>query len=148
MDTNTRNILNDVNSAISRTRGFYFQAAKRMNINYNELVILYLLHETGCCTQKQIRESYAQPKQTVNNIISDLLKNGYITATVDENDKREKKIELTDSGRKYAGQYIIPLLEIEQNIVAKMGQEKLQELIDAANLYGSILQSEMDERLK
>lgn len=148
MDKNTRNILNDVNSAISRTRGFYFNAAKRMNINYNELVILYLLHETSCCTQKKIRECYAQPKQTINNIISDLLRNGYITATVDENDKREKKIELTDSGMKYAEQYITPLLEIEQNIVAKMGQEKLQELIDAANLYGSILQSEMDKILK
>lgn len=148
MDKNTRNILNDVNSAISRTRGFYFNASKRMNINYNELLILYLPHETNACTQKQIREDYALPKQTVNNIISNLLKNGYITATVDEHDKREKKIELTNSGVKYAEQYLTPLLEIEQNIVAKMGQKKLQELIDAANLYGNILQSEMDKILK
>lgn len=148
MDKNTRNILNDVNSAISRTRGFYFQAAKRMNINYNELLILYLLYETEDCTQKQIREGYALPKQTVNNIISDLLKNGYITAAVDENDKREKHLSLTESGIKYAEHYLIPLLEIEQNIVEKMGYEKLQELIDAANLYGSILQMEMEERLR
>lgn len=148
MDKNVRNILNDVNSAISRTRGFYFAAAKRMNINYNELLILYLLHETDACTQKQIREDYALPKQTVNNIVSDLLKKEYITATTDEKDKREKKIELTESGIKYAEQYLIPLLEIEQSIVAKMGNEKLQELIDAANLYGSILQMELEKRLQ
>lgn len=148
MDKNVQNILNDVNSAISRTRGFYFTAAKRMNINYNELLILYLLHETDACTQKQIREDYALPKQTVNNIVSDLLKKKYITATADEKDKREKKIELTESGIKYAEQYLIPLLEIEQNIVAKMGNEKLQELIDAANLYGSILQMELEKRLQ
>lgn len=148
MDKKARNILNDVNSAISRTRGFYFTAAKRMHINYNELLILYLLHETSACTQKQIREDYALPKQTVNNIISDLLKKGYITAVVDDNDKREKKIELTDSGVKYAERYLTPLLEIEQNIVARMGEKKLQELIDAAKLYGSILKMEMDERLQ
>lgn len=140
MDNKTRNILNDVNSALSRTRGIYFAFARKIGLNYNELLILYLLYETTACTQKQICEDYALPKQTVNNIITELLKKGYITATPDENDKRGKVLQLTDTGKRYSEQYLIPLLEIEQTVVSKMGAEKLQDFIDAANLYGTILQ--------
>lgn len=63
-----------VNIALSGTLDLYRIWAKKHQLNYNALVILYTLNDYKKCTQKQICEWWALPKQTVHGILLDFEK--------------------------------------------------------------------------
>lgn len=137
-----------INSAISRTSGLYEEWAKKHDINYYALLILYKLNENVDVTQKQICEEYRIPKQTINNVITDLKNKGYISVETNQKNKKEKTVKLTDKGIAYSKEKIIPLLEIEENVIKGMGSEYTSQLIEAANKYGDFFEEEMLKEAK
>lgn len=50
---------------------------------------------------EMISEEWNIPKQTVNTILKDFQKKGYINMVSDDSDKRNKLICLTESGMEY-----------------------------------------------
>ncbi len=48
-------------------------------ISYNEMLVLYTIREHSFCTQqKQICDSYIIPRQTINNVIGNMQKSGFL----------------------------------------------------------------------
>ena len=76
-----------INIALSGTLDLYRIWAKKHQLNYNALVILYTLDDYKTCTQKQICDWWALPKQTVHGILLDFEKKGYITITSNDKNK-------------------------------------------------------------
>lgn len=140
MDKNTWQILNHVNEAIIKIRGAYATWTSQNNVNYYEMLIFYSLRNHARCTQKQICNNYRVPKQSINNVINALKKEGYIRLVQDEQNKREKILELTESGRIYANHIMEPLLCLEEEAVREMGQENIKHMIELTNRYGNILE--------
>ncbi|MDD6242816.1 MAG: helix-turn-helix domain-containing protein [Roseburia hominis] len=64
--------------------------AKAHGVNYHKTLILYSMRHNEECTQKQIRENYRLPKQTVNNIVTELRREGMITLVPAKDGGREK----------------------------------------------------------
>lgn len=128
-----------VNIALSNTLDLYRLWAKKNQINYHALLILYTLNDYEICTQKQICEWWALPKQTVHGLLVDLEKKGYITITVKKDNKREKLIAFTDSGRNYASSILDRLLVMEENAMLQLGAEKRKQLIETNTKYYEIL---------
>lgn len=122
------NEIKDVSLAVCQLKSLYTQWAKEHSINYNKLLVLYVVYETRLCTQKQIIDKYGIPKQTVSNIISGLLKDGYVDVTKSRKYHREKLIELTDEGVKYAEGILLPFIRLEERIGAQMGVDAVDTL--------------------
>lgn len=143
MERDTWQLLCRVNIAIIKIRGAYAAWAREHGVNYHETLLFYLIGQNGTCTQKQICDSYLLPKQTVNNVITSLKKQGYLMLVSNEKNGREKQITLTDSGKTYAESIMRPLFHIEEQAIRAMGEENLYMMTDLALRYGRILDEVM-----
>lgn len=132
-----------ITSTIDRVKHLYVTWSKLRGENYYRASIAYMLYASGAHFQKDMSENYGLPKQTINNVIVSLEKEGYITLTVDKKDKRSKLICLTESGRAYAKEIVEPLMICEERTLARMGAQKVDMLIDLLDEYALFLEKEM-----
>lgn len=133
-----------VNIALSGTLDVYRIWAKKYNLNYNALVVLYTLHDYKVCTQKQICEWWALPKQTVHGILLDFEKKGYLNICANAENKRERLITFTERGTEFASSVLEPLLSMEEHAMLQLGEEKRQQLIDTNMEYYELLKQEIE----
>ena len=130
--------------ALSGTLDLYRIWAKKHQLNYNALVILYTLNDYKKCTQKQICEWWALPKQTVHGILLDFEKKGYITITASTKNKRERLIAFTENGEIFASSILNRLYQMEENAMHKLGEEKRKQLIESNTKYYELLKEEIE----
>lgn len=133
-----------VNIALSGTLDLYRIWAKKHQLNYNALVILYTLNDYKKCTQKQICEWWALPKQTVHGILLDFEKKGYITITASTKNKRERLIAFTENGEIFVSSILNRLYQMEENAMHKLGEEKRKQLIESNTKYYELLKEEIE----
>lgn len=132
-----------VNIALSSTLDLYKIWAKKYQLNYNALVILYTLYDYKICTQKQICDWWALPKQTVHGILIDFEKKGYISITSNTENKRERLITFTEDGKKFAASILEKLHQMEENAMDKLGDTKRKQLIESNTRYYELLKEEI-----
>lgn len=132
------------NIALSSTLDLYRVWAKKHQLSYNTLSVLYTLDELQKCTQKQICDWWALPKQTVHGILLDFEKKGYITITTNAENKRERLISFTESGALFASSILMPLHEMEEAAMLKMGCELRRQLIASHRKYYELLEEEIE----
>ena len=132
-----------ITSAVDRTDYLYEKWAKKLGVNNYVSRIMYMLYLSEVNRQKEMVENYGMPKQTVNTVITELQKKGYIILIPDENDKRSKIIKLTQEGINYANKIVTPLLDCEIRVLKKRGTQRVEMLIDTMNQYADLLETEM-----
>ena len=130
-------------AAWAKGNGLYVQWAAREGIGYPELIVLYSLYTMGRLTQKQIREDFGLQKQTVNTVIHDLKERELVMLTASETDRREKWVDLTESGRRYAGEKIDPLLKTEEKIYRQIGVERIRQISETMELFNLLFEREL-----
>ena len=135
-----------INLALRGVSTLYVKWSNKHNINHFTMKILYILITEGSVTQKKIGEDNKLPKQTVNNIVTALKKDGYVTLVSCEKDKREKLIVLTESGREYVANLLESLFQIEEKTIEKMGTQNVLKLIELVTIYGNIMEQEMQNK--
>ena len=143
MDNQVKYSLIDLNMYINQIRGSWVQLAKKFNINYHEMLMMYHLYRHGACTQKQICEYYLLPKQTVNNIVMAMKESDYIRLEFAENNRKEKVIVLTSSGEEYISSLVASMDKVEKSMSEKMGDEKQFLLANLLIDYGDIIKQEI-----
>lgn len=139
-----REQIRQINFALSQTMDLYRIWAKKCNLNYNALLVLYTLEDCRVCTQKQICEWWALPKQTVHGILLDFEKKGYLSIDVNTENKRERLISFTDSGESFAQSVLKKLHQMEENAMLQLGNEKYQKLLDGTMTYYELLRKEIE----
>ena len=93
----------------------YEEYAKSKGLTYLSLMVLEEIYELGDgCTQKQISEDTHYSKQSVNLIIKSFLKDGIVELREMEENRKNKEIILTEKGRQFCREVIVPLLQQEQ----------------------------------
>lgn len=135
-------------SAWTKSNALYTQAAAILGVSYPELMVLYALQTMGSLTQKQISESFALQKQTVNTVVKALVQREVLKLAASQTDKREKILLLTAKGQVYAQKIVLPLLQAESRISQSIGAEKLQVMCDVYELFNILLEKELHEGLK
>ena len=143
MEKEIKHSLIDFNMYINQIRGSWVQLAKKFNINYHEMLLLYHLYSNGSCTQKLICEYYLVPKQTVNNIVMEMKDRGFIEMGFAPNNRKEKVLVLTPSGEEYIASLVASMNNVEKDMSAKMGEEKLHMLANLLVEYGGIIKEEI-----
>lgn len=135
-----------VNTALSGTLDLYRIWAKKHDLNYNALVILYTLDDYKTCTQKQICKWWALPKQTIHGILLDFEKKGYLTINANPKNKRERLISFTEKGKVFASSILEQLYNMEENAMEKLGFEQREQLIACNKKYYELLKEEIENR--
>lgn len=133
-----------VNTALSGTLNLYAIWAKKFDLNYNELAVLYTLDDYKTCTQKQICDWWAIPKQTVHGILTSFEKNGYITSKTNSENKRERLISFTEKGTELAKTVLLPLYSIEEKVMQKMGVKQRAQFIACNVAYHNLMMAEIN----
>ena len=134
-----------MNTAFNRASALYSQWAQKQNLNLHTMLVYYTLYSSGPLSQKQISDYLSMPKQTVNHVIKAMDLDGHITLVTDAGDKRSKKIEFTKNGKIYAAKLLTPLFDIEEKVFQRIGDRRIQLMIEATTAYGDILQEEMEK---
>ena len=87
------------------------------------------------CTQRKISQHWQIPKQTVNMILKDLEKRGFVELLPIQEDKRNKRIQFTAKGNEYADTIISSLRKVELFVIEEMGTERIKQLNDNMALF-------------
>lgn len=94
-------------------------------------------------SQKQICEDWLIPKTTVNTVVKELQEAGYITLLLEDN-TREKKILLTDSGKAYTEELLKKVYAAEQEALNRTLQDFSAAFINAFEYFSKCLCEEFE----
>lgn len=95
-----------------------------------ESSVLLFIKFNNEVTQSNIVEKMKVPKQTINNIISNLHKKNYIESKANNIDKRQKILVLTKNGKEYAEELLKPIIEFNEKLFDEIGKEEVALLIE------------------
>lgn len=114
----------------------YEEWSKEQGLSMNGYLILYSFYDgTDVMTQKSISQKWMIPKQTVNTILKDYMQKGFIEAVSMTEDKRNKVLKLTESGKIYADEIIGKLQEKELFVMREMGIESMVKMNDIMETF-------------
>lgn len=89
--------------------------------------ILHLRHYIGR-THTELNSYFMFNKATITKIIKHLEKYGYVRSVINENDKREKNISITDNGLNIVPTLIQILEEWESRIINQIPEHNIEKL--------------------
>lgn len=92
-------------------------------------------YDKGGVTQAEICQRTFQSKQTVNLIIRNLSDNGYVTVEERKENKREKLVRITESGKKYCEKVVRHITWAEDTAMSMFSQEEQKQLIDLSRTF-------------
>ncbi len=138
MNNNGRKQLEAINQQIKEMVGIYRGAVVNSGIAENEYWIWYtLIVMDGEYTQQDICEAWSLSKQTVNSIITHLIKDDYVTLEVIPGSRNKKIIRMTEEGRKHGEAIVKPISAAEERAIDRLPEE---DRIACMNVLGKFIQ--------
>lgn len=133
LNTDSLNYLNQkINELVSLYRG----VASPHGVSENEFWIWYaLIVMGGEYSQQDICGVWTLSKQTVNSIVSNMVKKEYARLEVVPGTRNKKIIRLTDAGRAFGESVVMPIFEAEKRAVDRLSDEEKLACITAFNKY-------------
>ena len=95
---------------------------------FGQLPILEVVNSLGCCTQKEIATALKVTPPTVATSVKRLMKKGYLTKAIDENDQRNNLISITNEGKEKTCACRKKFDELDSKIFESFNEEEKQEL--------------------
>ena len=89
-------------SCLQEWNASYEDYARSVGLSFTSLSILSTIYAHENCTQKMLCEICFLPKQTVNGVIRQFCKDGWISLIEMAKDRRNKAIRFTEQGRQTA----------------------------------------------
>lgn len=110
---------------------FYEEYAKTDGLTYMSLTVLEIIyHAETPCTQKEICALSHYNKQVVNTIVKNFTESGYVQFTEVREDRRNKYVMLTGTGKAYADTIMLPLEEMEEKALTVLSETERGEMLD------------------
>lgn len=136
--------LSDFARTLQKMNVVYEDVAKSVNLSYTSLQVINLITEIEDCTQKAICEATFLPKQTVNSIVTNLEKNGFIKLVTLESNKRLKIISFTEKGDTLVKQTIFRLRKAEKAAMLSLSEADRKVMLKTFRAYSQKLQEEIN----
>lgn len=115
--------------ALNQIDGIYYYIAKKAGTKGNMIFLLYALSDGQPHSQKQISEEWLIPKTTINTVVKECIQKGYVKVSALE--KKEKKLELTETGKQYTQTILAPLFETEHRALDQTIKNYSPDFIEA-----------------
>ena len=123
----------------------YSRAARALGFKENLFWFLYALDNNEPISQKQMIIDRQMPKTTLNTIVKECEKKGYITFQSIKGQKREKMVVVTESGKKYAQEMLKKIYKAEEK--AFSDTKDREKLIELATSYYKNLKKSFNEHI-
>ena len=119
-----------------RQMALYDAYAKENGMLMNTLLVTNVLYYAKApMTQRDICSRTFLSKQTVNLIIGKLLKEAYVTVQDSSESRREKLVEMTDSGRAYCEKVVRHITWAEDTAMSVLSSEEQQTLVTLSRKF-------------
>lgn len=137
--------LDIINQRIKELNSIYHTAALRSGISDGEACIWsVLLSSKEEYSQRDLADLLSLPSQTVNSIVSNLGKKGYVTLAHVPGTRNKKTVHLTEAGREYGKREVEWIFDAERKAIAKSDPEQIEIFIELVESYIANLQEAMD----
>ncbi|WP_313181328.1 MarR family winged helix-turn-helix transcriptional regulator [Lacrimispora sp.] len=124
----------------------YRSAAIKYGISDSELWVWYaLLVLGGEYSQQNICDIWSLPKQTVNSVIANLTKKGYVFLEAVPGTRNRKIIRLTEEGKAFGENRVLHIYEAETRAIEKMPEQELMTFIALMGKYITLLREEINK---
>ena len=141
---NFKSELRQLFDIMNETDKMYNVLAKKVDLNCNQLIILYYLRTHKNVTQKDIASDMLVPKQTINSILNNWIKDGFIIFQ-NESSKKNKIILLSEEGEEVLGVKIDYIMDRENLILSKFSQSEVEALVSSNLEYLKIMKEVIKE---
>ncbi len=132
-----------INQRLKELDSLYHTAAVRSGISDGEISVWSMLLTTDKeYSQQDLCELLFLSKQTINSIISGLIKKGYIFLEHVPGTRNRKIIRLSDEGRSYGEKNIMWIFEAEQHAMEDTDPNEIGALISMLEKYINNLKKE------
>ena len=116
----------------------YHEAAVKMGISDSVMNILYVICEKGDrCLQSEISRLTGISRQTINSAIRKLEKDGIVY--LKQGQGRNTIVCLTETGKQFSAEKIIPILEMEKKIWNEWTAEEQKQYLELTQKYRDAL---------
>lgn len=135
--------LETMNQQIKELAHLYHDRAIRSNISENEFWVWYtLIIYSGDYSQQDICSILSLPKQTVNSIVSNLVKKNYACLETDANARNRKLIRLTEKGLKTGNAIVTEVYSFEEKAFSRLDEQEREAFIRLLKKYTALLDDE------
>ena len=133
-----------LNTMLCEIDSIYQSLLLSKGLSDSEYVVLFSIMELGeGCLQKDISYKSYINKKTINSTIKKLEKNGIIELRAGKYPNMH--IYLTDFGKKYMEDNIIPIIEIENNVMGSVPDADFETFVSMYIKYSKIFRKEADK---
>lgn len=128
------NKLKQLNAMLSELDNIYQSLLKANNVSDSEFTVMFSIKELGeGCSQKDIANSSYISKKTVNSTVKKFEKDGYITLKAAKYPNIQ--IFLTEKGKKFMEENIIPIIQVENKVLENMSDNEFEFLSTYYKIY-------------
>lgn len=126
----------------------YHKLAVYFNLSDTVFRILYVLYnnETESITQKELCDGWYFNKQTINSAVKNMQLQGYITLELQENNRKNKKIKLSEKGKELAENTVKKVMKIEYEAFKNFNE--MNRLIELYKKQYDLLKTETEKYFK
>lgn len=146
MTDENRSYIDRLNLCMNQIDGLYYMAARRLKIKDNTLALFYALNDGKSHSQKEICEEWLIPRTTINTIVKECTASGFMVLENHPHTK-EKRIVLTEKGRRYADQILKSVYQAEENAMEQTLEEFSPKLIDGLEAFTRHLKEEFQKKI-
>ena len=120
--------------------------ARKHGLTAKELFVLDIIwFAPDGCLQSDISERLSATKQTVSAIIKKFWKQGYLSLTESETDRRNKIVRFTETGMEYTRKIIPPAADAEIDAMAELDGKDIAELVRTTTLFSDWMAKKFSE---
>ncbi len=147
MDRRTREQIDIINQRIKELNSLYHMAASKAKVSDGEVDIWScLLNGKEEYSQQDLCETLSLPKQTVNSLISGMVKKGFVTLEHIPGTRNRKVICLTEAGRIYGEEHVRWIFDAEQKAMEDTDAEEVKAYVSMLEKYIKKLRKEIEEK--
>lgn len=133
-----------INNMLSEISDIYQKLLLSKNVQESVFIVMSSILELGeGCLQKDIAEKSYTNKKTINSTIKKLQKDEYIELKAGKYPNMH--IYLTDKGREYMSSSIVPIIELEKNVLECISERDFVILLDSHTRYISNFREHVEE---
>lgn len=128
-----------------RADQIYYNYEHKNGFKDSELCLMYALDDGKTHTQKQICDDWHIRKTTLNTIIKQWERLGYLKLCTIPGKRRELHITLTNEGKEYVNHFLNDIYQAEEKAL-QLTLEQFPNYIDATEFYEVALRKAFEER--
>lgn len=136
MSADAQGLIDVINRKFKEIESLYHEAACRSGITDAEISIWSaLLTSDAEYSQQELCKMLYLPRQTVNSIVRNMVKQGYVLLEHVPGSRNRKVIHLTGDGRVYGLQKVMWIFTAEKNALSSTGSSEARAFISMLEKY-------------